>query len=101
MFISNICFDGIEHVIEVDLDRHVNPVKNIVIVHVVHVIEMNITVVKITMENIVEIIDDDENGFFPTKKETTYADLVSCSLRKLFCIDLFETFVFRHRCVYV
>jgi hypothetical protein len=79
MFISNICFDGIEHVIEVDLDRHVNPVKNIVIVHVVHVIEMNITVVKITMENIVGIIDDDENGFFPYKKRNNI-----CGSGKLF-----------------
>ncbi len=55
----------LEHVIEVDRVHHVNHhVRNIVIVHVVHVIEMNIDVVKITMENIVEIIDDDENCSF-------------------------------------
>lgn len=53
-----------EHVIEVDPVHPVNPVRNIVIVLVVHVIEMNIAVVKITMANTVEIIVDDENRFF-------------------------------------
>jgi hypothetical protein len=74
--ISLFLFYVVEYAIEVDLDHHVNHVRNIVIVHVVHVIEMNIDVVKITMENIVEIIDDDENCFFfifVKNKRRTYA----------------------------
>jgi len=55
----------LEHVIEVDRVHHVNHhVRNIVIVHVVHVIEMNIGVVRIMMANIVVIIDDVRNAVF-------------------------------------
>jgi hypothetical protein len=55
----------LEYVIEVDRVHHVNHhVRNIVIVHVVHVIEMNIGVVRIMMANIVGIIDDVRNAVF-------------------------------------
>jgi hypothetical protein len=55
----------LEYVIEVDRVHHVNHhVRNIVIVHVVHVIEMNIGVVRIMMANIVVIIDDVRNAVF-------------------------------------
>ena len=56
---------SIEHVIEVDQVHHVNlHVRNIVIVHVVHVIEMNIDVARIMMANTVVIIDDVRNAVF-------------------------------------
>jgi hypothetical protein len=55
----------LEYVIEVDRVHHVNHhVRNIVIDHVVHVIEMNIGVVRIMMANIVVIIDDVRNAVF-------------------------------------
>lgn len=65
-------YQFVEHAIEVDLAHHVNlHVRSIVIVHVVHVIEMNIVVMKIMMANIVVNIDVVEKlkaSFFHTSQ---------------------------------
>ena len=62
-------FEYLEHVIEVDLVHLENPVRNIVIEVVVHVIEMNIVEAKIMMANTVVIIVDAEHCFFHISNE--------------------------------
>lgn len=54
----------LEVVVGVVLVHHVSLVRNIVIVVEVHVIAMNIAVMKIMMANTVVIIADDEHCFF-------------------------------------